>query len=139
MPHDLKTKLKAVKAYRYTLDIDYVLRKYHVSKASLMRWNKLYDGTKESLMPKSHRSHTPHPKAHTEDEIKWIKDYCRRNPGISLSELYGKLRKNKGYSRHPTSLYRILVKLGLRKKVESTKKKSRHLGKYDTPTKIGVK
>ena len=33
-----------------------------------MRWNKLYDGTRESLAPKSHRPH----KAHTEQEIKWI-------------------------------------------------------------------
>ena len=30
-----------------------------------MRWNKLYDGTKESLMPKSHRPHSQHPNAHT--------------------------------------------------------------------------
>ena len=40
-----------------------MLRRYHISKASLMRWNRLYDGTKESLMPKSHRPHTPHPNA----------------------------------------------------------------------------
>lgn len=139
LPHEVKTKVKAVEAYRKTKDIDYVCRAYKISKSSLMRWNKRYDGTRESLMPKSHRPHTPHPNSHTEQEIKWIKDYHRRNPNISVCEMYGKLREEKSYSRHPGSLYRIFVKLGFRKKVESTKKKSRHLGKYDTPTRLGEK
>ena len=94
-PHEITTKLHSVQLYRQTGDISYVCRKYKISKASLMRWNKQYDGTKESLMPKSHRPHSPHPNAHTEQEIKWIKDYHRRNPNISLGELYGKLREDK--------------------------------------------
>ncbi len=138
-PHLLTTKIGAVKLYRQTKDLNFVLRRYHVSKASLMRWNKTYDGTDESLMPKSHKPHTPHPNAHTEQEIKWIMDYHRRNPNISICELYGKLREQKAYSRHPGSLYRVFVRLGFRKKVESTKKKSRHLGKYDTPKELGKK
>ena len=138
-PHQLKTRIYAVKLYRRTRDIDFVLRRYHISKSSLMRWNKRYDGTKESLMDKSHRPKTPHPNAHTDEEIAWIKNYHRRNPNISLCELYGKLRTDKGYSRHIGSLYRIFVKLGYRKKVESTKKKSKHLGKYDTPEQLGIK
>ena len=104
-----------------------------------MRWNKQYDGTKESLMPESHRPKSPHPNAHTEQEIKWIKDYHRRNPNISIGELYGKLRQDKAYSRHPGSLYRVFVRLGFRKTVESTKKKSKHDKRYDTPKDIGVK
>ena len=56
-----------------------------------------------------------------------------------MCELYGKLRQEKGYKRHPGSLYRVFVKLGYRKKVLSTKKKSRHNGKYDTPTELGIK
>lgn len=122
-PHLLDTKFHAVVLYRQTKDISFVCRRYHISKASLMRWNKAYDGTKESLQPKSHRPHSPHPNAHTEQEIKWIKDYHRRNPNISLSELYGKLREDKAYSRHPGSLYRVLTKLGFRKQAESKKKK----------------
>ena len=104
-----------------------------------MRWNKRYDGTKESLEPRSHKPLAPHPNSHTEEEIKWIKDYHRRNPDISICELYGKLREDKAYFRHPGSLYRVFVRLGFRKKVESTKKKSKHLGKYDTPKTIGEK
>lgn len=139
LPHEIATKINSVKLYRQTRDIGFVCRRYHISKASLMRWNKRYDGTKESLEPKSHKPLTPHPNSHTEEEIKWIKDYHRRNPNISVCELYGKLREDKAYSRHPGSLYRVFVRLGFRKKVESTKKKSKHLGKYDTPEVIGEK
>ena len=38
------------------------------------------------------------PNAHTEQELKWICDYHRRNPNISVCELYGKLREDKAYS-----------------------------------------
>ena len=134
-PHLLKTKIMAVKMFRETKDIDYVVRRYKVGRSSLYRWNKQYDGTPQSLENKSHKPKSPHPNAHTEEEIKWIKDYHRRNPNISICELYGKLREDKAYSRHPGSLYRVFVRLGFRKKAESTKKKSRHLGYYDTPTK----
>ncbi|WP_407453759.1 DDE-type integrase/transposase/recombinase [Methanobrevibacter sp.] len=138
-PHEIGTRVHAVEFYRTNKDISYTCRKYHISKASLMRWNKQYDGTKESLQERSHRPQTPHPNSHTEEELKWIKDYHRRNPNISICELYGKLRNAKGYSRHPGSLYRIFVKLGYRKQVESTKKKRKHNGKYDTPKELGVK
>ena len=69
-PHEITTKLHSVLLYRQTKDISYVCRKYKISKATLMRWNKLYDDTKESLLPKSHRPNSPHPNAHTEQELK---------------------------------------------------------------------
>lgn len=138
-PHEITTKEYSVKLYRQTKDISFVCRRYKISKASLMRWNKIYDGTRESLIPKSHRPHSKHPNAHTDEEIKWIENYHRRNPNISICELYGKLRAEKGYSRHPGSLYRVFVRLGYRKTVVSTKKQSKHNGHYDTPATIGVK
>lgn len=138
-PHEITTKLYAVNLYRQTKDISFVCRRYKISKASLMRWNKQYDGTRESLLPKSHRPKTPHPNAHTEEELEWIRNLHRRNPNISMCELYGKLRANKGYSRHPGSLYRVYIRLGYRQKAESTKKKSKHNGKYDTPNILGEK
>ena len=39
LPHELTTKVHAVKLYRQTKDVGFVLRWYHISKASLMRWN----------------------------------------------------------------------------------------------------
>lgn len=139
LPHEIVTRVASVKAYRLTKDISYVCRKYHISKSSLMRWNRRYDGTKESLQDRSHRPHTPHPNAHTSEELKWIKDYCRGNPGISVLELYGKLKREKGYTRSEGSLSYVLQNLGLRKKPESTKKKSKHNKPYDTPVQLGKK
>ena len=139
LPHETTTKVHSVELYRQMQDVEFVCRRYHISKASLMRWNKQYDGTKDSLQPKSHRPHSPHPNAHTEEELKWIRDYHRRNPGITVCEMYGKLCQEKGYTRHPGSLYRIFVKLGYREKAASTKEKSKHLGHYDTPTELGKK
>ena len=139
LPHEIATRIHSVETYRQTGDVKYVCRKYKISKASLMRWNRSYDGTRESLTDRSHRPHSQHPNAHTEEELKWIRDYHRRNPHISICELYGKLRTDKAYSRHPLSLYRVFVRLGYRQKPESTKKKSKHLKPYATPDRIGVK
>ena len=138
LPHEITTREHAVKTYRSGNSIAFVCRKYKISKASLMRWNKRYDGTRESLMNRSHRPHTPHPKQHTDEELKMIKNILRRNPDISGCELYGKLKK-KGYSRHPDSLYRVLRRLGYRDSA-NTKKKDTYVPKpYYTPENIGVK
>lgn len=139
LPHELNTKFYACKLYRAGHSVAFVCRRYHISKSSLMRWNKKFDGSKESLLNKSHRPHTPHPNSHTDEELKWIKDYHRRNPHISVCELYGKLRTDKGYSRHPGSLYRVFRKLGYSSKAPSTKKMKKHNGKYETPDKLGIK
>lgn len=92
LPHELKNRENAVKTYRNRNSIEYVCRKYHISRTSLYRWNKRYDGTKESLVDKSHKPFTPHPNAHTKEEITWIKNLVRRNPHITLCELWMKLR-----------------------------------------------
>lgn len=138
LPHELNTRYHAVKLYRTGVGVSFVCRRYHISKSSLLRWNKRFDGTRESLADKSHRPHTKHPNAHTDEEMKWIQDLHRRNPHISVCELYGKLRLQKGYSRHPGSLYRVYRNLGYSSKAPSTKK-AYHPKPYDTPTKLGVK
>ena len=50
LPHELKTRIHAVETYRNGNSIQYVCRKYHISRISLWRWNKKYDGTPESLL-----------------------------------------------------------------------------------------
>ena len=136
-PHSLNTKYYTVLLYRNGNPISFVCRRYKCSKASLMRWNKKFDGSKESLLNKSHRPLSPHPNAHTEEELYWIKNYIRRNPNISLCELYGKLRVEKGYSRHACSLFRIVRKLKYPINTEHHEKYTPK--KYDTPTNIGIK
>lgn len=68
----------------------------------------------------------------------WIKNLIKRNPNISMIELYAKLKFNKGYKRHLCSLFRILRKLGFYKDVE--KKVKPYIPKpYNTPKAIGEK
>ena len=139
LPHEIKTRIYAVETYRKGHSIKYVCRKYHVSKASLMRWNKKYDGTKKSLMDKSHRPITPHPNSHTEEELKWIWNYIRRNPNITIGELWVKLKRNKGYTRHPGSLYRVLRRNGFKYTI-TINHTSKYIPKhYDTPKYLGEK
>ena len=116
-----------------------ICRKYHISRSSLWRWNKKYDGTKQSLMDKSHRPLSRHPNSHTNSEIRHIRNYCKRNPNISLCELWYKLKINKGYSRHIVSLYRLLKRLNI-KYNKSAKIVKKYVPKpYHTPEHIGEK
>ncbi len=55
LPHTLETRYHAVTTYRNGNSVSFVCRRYKISKASLMRWNKRFDGTKDSLRDKSHR------------------------------------------------------------------------------------
>ncbi len=139
LPHDFKTKLNAVKTYRNGNSIDYVCRKYHISRTSLYRWNIRYDGTDESLIDKSHKPLSSHPNSHTAEEISWIKNLIRRNPKITLCELWYKLRIKKGYTRHIGSLYRVLRKLDIHKDVSISGTSKYTPKKYDTPRDIGIK
>ena len=84
IPHEVRTRIHAVQLYRQEKDIDFVCRRYHISKSSLMRWNRQYDGTRESLTDKSHRPHSPHPNAHTEHETERARNYRRQSPSICL-------------------------------------------------------
>lgn len=137
--HDIKTKLHAVLTYRTgKYSVYHVCLKYHISKASLMRWNRAYDGTKESLMEKSRRPHTPHPNSHTDFEINKIKNLIKRNPNIGLTELYTKLRRQIAYSRHYASLYRVLIRIGYYVN-RSKAKKPYKPKKYHTPELLGEK
>lgn len=142
LPHDINTRKYAVEMYRNCGDIEYVCRKYHISRTSLWRWNKKYDGTKESIIDKSHRPHSRHPNAHTDEEIQWIRNYVRRNPRITLCELWIKLKRDKGYTRTITGLYRVIRKLDIKfykgMKIKNTSKK-KHNQKYETPKNIGEK
>ncbi|MDV5973817.1 IS481 family transposase, partial [Streptococcus canis] len=87
LPHTIDTRYHAVLTYPNGASINFICRRYKVSKASLMRWNKHFDGMKESLRDKSHRPLKPHPKAHTMQELTWIQNCIRRNPTATLIEI----------------------------------------------------
>jgi len=135
-PYSAREKLNALKLLRSST-IEHVCHRYHCSERSIYRWKSKYNGTLESLENKSSRPLTPHPNSHTADEIYNIKNLLKRNPNIGLNELYGKLRMNYAYTRHPVTLYRFLRKNNYFKKVR--KRKNYKPKKYHTPEQIGQK
>ncbi|MDY4195870.1 MAG: IS481 family transposase, partial [Peptoniphilaceae bacterium] len=48
LPHTLETRFHAVKMYRAGDSLAFVFQRHKISKASLMRWNRRFDGTKNS-------------------------------------------------------------------------------------------
>ena len=64
-----------------------------------------------SLACQSRRPHS-HPNQHTEAELKLIRDMRRRNPTLGMVELWHRLRQ-RGYTRCPESLFRVMRKMGL--------------------------
>ena len=73
----------------------------------------------------------------SQKEIKWIKDLIKRNPHITLNEIWYKLKINKGYTRKPSSLYRVLRKIGYYNNPEIKGTSRKHNQEYHTPKEIG--
>jgi transposase InsO family protein len=136
IPHEVITREKTVNLANAGEQLQIIIRRYKISRSSLWRWRKRYDGSRDSLIDRSHRPKSRHPNAHADVEIKWINDLRRRNPHYSYLELWVKLKRNKGYMRHPVSLYRILVKDFGYRKTPLVKYKPQP---YDTPVSIGEK
>lgn len=86
-------------------------RKYNKSRSYIYFWKSRWDGSISSLACQSRRPHS-HPNQHTTEEIKLIKDMRRRNPKLGMVELWHRL-KQKGYTRRPESLFRVMRKLGM--------------------------
>ena len=95
-------------------------RKYNKGRSYIYFWLSRYDGTIESLACQSRRPHS-HPNQHTEAEIKLIKDMRKRNPRLGMIELWCRLRE-RGYTRCPEGLFRVMRRLGYFK-ANKTKKK----------------
>ena len=108
-------------------------RKYDKPRSYIYRWKQRWDGTPESLVCLSRRPHS-HPNAHTPEEIAMIKRYRKRNPNLSVTELWARLKKH-GYTRRPESLYREMKKLGL---IPAAKKQKKYVPKpYEQMTHPG--
>ena len=124
----LKYKQTVVK-FSYKFGVTKAAIKFSECKRTIYRWRKRYDGTLESLIDLSRRPHH-HPNEHTAEEIKLIKNYKSNNKTTGLVVLWVKLRRA-GYTRTVTSLYRMMIKLGIYEKTPSKKKEKN--GGYYTP------
>lgn len=135
-PYTAREKEKALRLLRQTKDPIFVAHRYHCTVRTVYRWKSRYDGTLASLENRSCRPHSVHPNAHTEEETDLILRLVRRNPGIGLNELYGKLQ-GRGYRRHFVSLYRLLRRMGYYQ--SKTVREPYKPKPYHTPEAIGVK
>ncbi len=86
-------------------------RKYNKSRSYIYFWKKRVDGNAVSLACQSRRPHS-HPKQHIKAELKLIRDMRRRNPTLSLIELWQRLRQ-RSYARRLESLFRVMRKLDM--------------------------
>ena len=124
------SKPKITQQMRYRLSLIKYAEKHGVSKAArvyntcrqnIYRYRKRYDGTIRSLANYS-RKPKSHPKQHTSEEIKLIKDMFRKNADTGLVVFWVKL-KQRGYTRSISSLYNQMKKLNLKFNVKKKKKK----------------
>ena len=111
---------QSVVEYSYKHGVTKAAIKYKKHRKTIYRWREKYDGTAKSLLNKSRKPHS-HPRQHTEEEIKKIKDYKYKNKDTGLVVLWIKL-KRAGYTRSITSLYRVMQRLGIYNKAPSKKK-----------------
>ena len=83
-------------------------RYYRVGVKTLYGWLKKWDGTWQSLLPRSHRPHH-HPKEHTQEEIDLIIEEMREEKLPPPLLLFQELRE-RGYTRSYGGLKRFLRK-----------------------------
>ncbi len=127
---DLKYRQSIVK-YANRFGVTKASYRYKVSRTFVYRWKNRYDGTLKSLEYKSRRPHTC-PNESSQEEYDLIINYARRNPKVGLTTLWIKLRKV-GYERNITTLYRSLIRLGIRispPKSQSVKRRPYDGGSY---------
>ena len=83
--------------------------KYKTSRQQIKRWRDRYDGTVQSLLPKSRRPKS-HPNQHTQEEIELVMKKYRKFGYEGLAEVYVKARKE-GYTRTYDSMCKIIKKI----------------------------
>ena len=86
--------------------------KYKTSRQQIKRWRDRYDGTVQSLLPKSRRPKSQ-PNQHTQEEIELVMKKYRKFGYEGLAEVYVKARKE-GYSRTYDSMCKIIKKLSIK-------------------------
>jgi hypothetical protein len=107
--------------YAKVMGVTKTARKYNKCRQYIYYWLKRYDGTVESLRDLSRKPRN-HPNQHTPAEIELVKRTHQHNKRLGLMELWFKLR-DKRYTRHFVSLYRLLKRLGMFTKNKDKKPK----------------
>lgn len=137
--YSAREKLKALKLWRQDhRDILWVAKRTKCTERTLWRWLAKYNGSIESLENASSRPHTPHPNAHTAIERQEIMEFFNKNPDISYTEAFSRLRAEYAYKRTYFGFWRYVRKLGIRQKFEERDEPYKPQP-YDTPVMFGYK
>ena len=98
---------------------------YGVSISSVKRWCKQYDGTWQSLLPKSHRPHS-HPNRYTKREERQIRNSFKKcYERYGWDGVYSDL-KRKGHTRSYSGMIYAAKRMGLVKYKKAKKKSRKH-------------
>ncbi|AVQ17514.1 helix-turn-helix domain-containing protein [Fusobacterium gonidiaformans] len=100
--------------------------RYHTSRQQVKRWRDRYDGTIQSLLPKSRRPKS-HPNQHTQEEIQLLLRKYKRFSFEGLAEVYVQCRKE-GYQRSYGSMCKMIRK---HKMGKEKKKRPRIKSRYE--------
>ncbi len=107
----------------------YASRKYGYSLSSVKRWCKLYDGTWQSLVEKSHRPHS-HPNKHTKKEERQIKKaFEEKFARYGWDGVFDELVK-KGYKRSYSGMVYAAKRIGLGKELKKKKPARKQIRRY---------
>lgn len=107
--------------------------RYGVSRKTVYKWMKRYDGTVNSLLDHSHRPKNS-PRAHTEKELRQIRRRLKKYKWTDLLLAYQELTERDGYTRSYGGFKRIATKLKAAKPVrKKAKKKPKPYKRADYP------
>ena len=132
---DMRFRLSLIKSFERVGATKTAIR-YKVTRQLVYFWVHRYDGDIHSLADLSHRPFH-HPKQHSEEELKWIKDLRKRNPTMGLIDFWLRLKELHNYSRSVSSLYRVMRSLHMFPDKKANKKRVNK--PYHTPTTPGAK
>ena len=96
--------------------------RYRISRKTLYKWLKRYDGTWQSLVERSRRPHSS-PRAHTAEEIRHIRRLAKKHRWEDLLLAYQEMREKYSYSRSYGGFKRIVAKLRAEKGNKKRKKR----------------
>lgn len=110
-------------------------RRYRVSRKTIHKWQKRWDGRKESLEDRSRRPHRS-PRKHSEEELRKIRRRLKQCKWTDLVLAYQLLVTRDGYTRSYGSFKQIAAKL---KGQKPRRKKKRKLKPYQRAAYPGQK
>jgi transposase InsO family protein len=98
---------------------------YEISRPTLDKWLERYDGkSRESLKNKSRRPKT-HSNKCSDEEEQMVLDAWKENGYYGGDYVYGILRRNMGFKRHISTMYRILKKHNVKITKEKQKRENK--------------